>query len=158
MRLDNRVAVVTGAGSGIGRAIARGLARAGATVAAVDRDDDAMADTVAAIGAKATPFHVDLSDAQAIRRLPDAVSAEHGLPDVIVNAAGFDRVEPFLANDEQLWESLVAVNFLGPVRLTHAFLRRSSRAGVTSRSSTSLVTRAGSAASERRSTQAPRAA
>ena len=122
MRLDNRVALVTGAGSGIGRAIARGLARAGATVAAVDRDDDAMADTVAAIGAKATPFHVDLSDAQAIRRLPDAVSAEHGLPDVIVNAAGFDRVEPFLANDEQLWESLVAVNFLGPVRLTHAFL------------------------------------
>lgn len=122
MRLDNRVALVTGAGSGIGRAIARGLARAGATVAAVDRDDDAMADTVAAIGAKATAFHVDLFDAQAIRRLPDAVSAEHGLPDVIVNAAGFDRVEPFLANDEQLWESLVAVNFLGPVRLTHAFL------------------------------------
>ncbi len=41
---------------------------------------------------------------------------------MIVNAAGFDRVEPFMQNDDALWESLVAVNFLGPVRLTRAFL------------------------------------
>jgi 2-hydroxycyclohexanecarboxyl-CoA dehydrogenase len=41
---------------------------------------------------------------------------------VIVNAAGFDRVEPFLNNDDDLWTSLVAVNYLGPVRLSHAFL------------------------------------
>ena len=41
---------------------------------------------------------------------------------MIVNAAGFDRVEPFLNNDDDLWTSLVAVNYLGPVRLSHAFL------------------------------------
>ncbi len=43
---------------------------------------------------------------------------------MIVNAAGFDRVEPFLQNDDALWVSLIEVNFLGPVRLTHAFLER----------------------------------
>ena len=41
---------------------------------------------------------------------------------MIVNAAGFDRVEPFMNNDDDLWTSLVAVNYLDPVRLSHAFL------------------------------------
>ncbi|HEY2238947.1 MAG TPA: SDR family oxidoreductase, partial [Streptosporangiaceae bacterium] len=57
-----------------------------------------------------------------ILRLRDDLIAQAGLPDVIVNAAGFDRVEPFLANDDALWTNLVTVNFLGPVRLCHAFL------------------------------------
>jgi 2-hydroxycyclohexanecarboxyl-CoA dehydrogenase len=116
------VAVVTGAASGIGRAVAVGLAQAGATVAAVDRDADGLAGTVARIGARAAAHQVDLADKQAILALRDEVVAARGLPDVIVNAAGFDRVEPFMQNDDALWESLAAVNFLGPIRLTHAFL------------------------------------
>lgn len=124
MQLENKTAVVTGAASGIGRAIAVGLAKAGATVAAVDRNEDGLADTVATIGERASAHRVDLTDPQAILALRDEVVAAHGLPDVIVNAAGFDRVEPFLQNDDALWVSLVAVNFLGPVRLTHAFLER----------------------------------
>lgn len=67
---------------------------------------------------------VDLADATAVSTLRDDVIAAHGLPDVIVNAAGFDRVEPFMSNDDALWQALVAVNFLGPVRLTHAFLEK----------------------------------
>ncbi|KAA9165551.1 SDR family oxidoreductase [Amycolatopsis acidicola] len=120
MELDDKVAVVTGAASGIGRAIAATLARAGATVAAVDRDAEGLAETVRAIGG--TAHQADLSDAQAIQTLRDEVIAAHGLPGVIVNAAGFDRVEPFMDNDDALWEALVAVNFLGPVRLTKALL------------------------------------
>jgi 2-hydroxycyclohexanecarboxyl-CoA dehydrogenase len=116
------MALVTGAASGIGRAVAVSLAGAGATVAAVDRDADGLADTVATIGGQATAHRVDLADNQAILALRDEVVATHGLPDVIVNAAGFDRVEPFMQNDDALWESLAAVNFLGPIRLTHAFL------------------------------------
>jgi 2-hydroxycyclohexanecarboxyl-CoA dehydrogenase len=122
VELGNRVAVVTGAASGIGRAVAVGLAEAGATVAAVDRDADGLTGTVERIGGRAAAHQVDLADKQAILALRDEVVAAHGLPDVIVNAAGFDRVEPFMQNDDALWESLAAVNFLGPIRLTHAFL------------------------------------
>lgn len=122
MKLEHKLAVVTGAASGIGRAIALGLAQAGATVAAVDRDAAGLAATVESLGGRATAHEADLGAPQAILGLRNEVVAAHGLPDVIVNAAGFDRVEPFMQNDDALWESLVAVNFLGPVRLTHAFL------------------------------------
>ncbi|OLT02210.1 2-hydroxycyclohexanecarboxyl-CoA dehydrogenase [Pseudonocardia sp. CNS-004] len=122
MELGNTVAVVTGAASGIGRAVAEAMATAGATVAAVDRDADGLADTVRAIGGASSGHQADLADKDAILAMRDEVIAAHGLPDVIVNAAGFDRVEPFMQNDDALWESLAAVNFLGPVRLTHAFL------------------------------------
>jgi 2-hydroxycyclohexanecarboxyl-CoA dehydrogenase len=122
MELEGRVALVTGAASGIGRAIAVGLAAAGATVAAVDRDAEGLAATVDTIGERARAHETDLADPAAILALRDAVVDAHGLPHVLVNAAAFDRVEPFLDNDDALWESLATVNFLGPVRLTHAFL------------------------------------
>jgi 2-hydroxycyclohexanecarboxyl-CoA dehydrogenase len=121
VRFDNKVAVVTGAASGIGRAIAIALAEEGAVVAAVDRNEAGLKQTVQAC-ATATAHVVDLADPAAVSTLRDEVVAAHGLPGVIVNAAGFDRVEPFMSNDDALWQSLVAVNFLGPVRLTHAFL------------------------------------
>jgi 2-hydroxycyclohexanecarboxyl-CoA dehydrogenase len=120
--LTNKVAVVTGAASGIGRAIAVALAGAGASVAAADVHAAGLTETVRTIGGQASGHEVDLSSAPAILALRDDVIAAHGLPNVIVNAAGFDRVEPFLQNDDALWQALVAVNFLGPVRLSHAFL------------------------------------
>src|SRR5215469_5320703 len=122
MSLENKLALVTGAASGIGRAIALDLAGAGATVAAVDRDAHGLNETVATIGRASLAFEADLGEPAGILALRDDVAARLGLPDVIVNAAGFDRVEPFLDNDDDLWTALVAVNFLGPVRLSHAFL------------------------------------
>ncbi len=127
MTLENKLTLVTGAASGIGRAVALNFAAAGARVAAVDRDPSGLKQTLDLIGdgpaaGPALGFEVDLADPARILRLRDDLIAQAGLPDVIVNAAGFDRVEPFLANDDALWTSLVSVNFLGPVRLCHAFL------------------------------------
>lgn len=128
MTLENKLALVTGAASGIGHAVALNLAAAGARVAAVDRDPSGLDETLGMINGErpgsraALGFEVDLADPARILKLRDDLIAQAGLPDVIVNAAGFDRVEPFLANDDALWTSLVSVNFLGPVRLCHAFL------------------------------------
>jgi 2-hydroxycyclohexanecarboxyl-CoA dehydrogenase len=129
MSLESKLALVTGAASGIGRAIALNLGDAGATVAAVDRNLDGATETAAKAGPGSIAFAADLGDPAAILRLRDGVVERLGLPDVIVNAAGFDRVEPFLENDDELWTALVAVNFLGPVRLSHAFLTSIVEAG-----------------------------
>jgi NAD(P)-dependent dehydrogenase (short-subunit alcohol dehydrogenase family) len=120
--LDGQIAIVTGAASGIGRAIAITLAEAGATVAAADRNTDGVRDTVAQIGGASTAHTADLTDPAAIQGLRDDVLAAHRAPDVLVNAAGWDRIEPFMDNDDQLWQDLTAINLLGPVRVSHAFL------------------------------------
>jgi 2-hydroxycyclohexanecarboxyl-CoA dehydrogenase len=121
--LDGRVAVVTGAASGIGRAIALSLAAAGATVAAADRDADGVRATVERIGGASSAHVADLTDPAAVLALRDEVIGAHGAPDVLVNAAGWDRIEPFMDNDDELWQTLTAINLLGPVRVTHAFLQ-----------------------------------
>lgn len=133
MTLENKVALVTGAASGIGRAIALNLAEAGATVAVVDRNQSGADETVAKIGGGAVAFVADLADPTGILALRESFIERLGVPDIIVNAAGFDRVEPFLDNDDNLWQSLVAVNFLGPVRLSHAFLSAIIEAGRTAK-------------------------
>jgi len=131
--LSGRIAVVTGAASGIGRAIALTLADAGATVAAVDRNAAGVRETVADLGGLSTPHVADLTDPAAIAALRDEVVRAHRAPDVLVNAAGWDRIEPFLDNDDQLWQDLTAINLLGPVRVSHAFLKPIIAAGTPAR-------------------------
>lgn len=118
--LTGQTAVVTGAASGIGRAIALKLAQAGATVACVDRNAEGAAATAQAAGGSA--HGTDLADPAQILALRDAVVEQHGVPRVVVNAAGWDRIEPFMDNDDELWQSLTEVNLLGPIRVCHAFL------------------------------------
>jgi 2-hydroxycyclohexanecarboxyl-CoA dehydrogenase len=131
--LAGRRAVVTGAASGIGRAVALSLAEAGATVAAVDRDGDGVHATAERIGDRSTAHVADLTDAAAVLAVFDDVIGEHRIPDVLVNAAGWDRIEPFMDNDDELWQTLTAINLLGPVRVTHAFLRPVLDAGADAR-------------------------
>jgi 2-hydroxycyclohexanecarboxyl-CoA dehydrogenase len=121
--LAGRVAVVTGAASGIGRAIALSLVEAGATVAAVDRDAAGVRATAKRIAEPSTAHIADLTDPAAVLAMRDQVIAAHGIPGVLVNAAGWDRIEPFMNNDDELWQALTAINLLGPVRVSHAFLR-----------------------------------
>jgi 2-hydroxycyclohexanecarboxyl-CoA dehydrogenase len=132
---ERRIAVVTGAASGIGRATALALAREGATVVAVDLDRDGAARTAqqaardarqagreAGREAGTTAFGVDVADAAAVRSFAQRVLADVGTPDVLVNCAGWDQSRPFIETDPSFWERVVKINLLGVVAVTHAFL------------------------------------
>ena len=123
--LTGTTAVVTGAGSGIGRATATTLAEAGATVAAADIDLDsarATVDAIAALGGKAGAFFVDVTEPDAVTELRDAVNADLGLVTVLANVAGWDRIEPFIENERPFWDKVLAINLMGPITVTRAFL------------------------------------
>jgi 2-hydroxycyclohexanecarboxyl-CoA dehydrogenase len=120
-----RSALVTGAARGIGAAVARALADGGFAVAVSDRDAADAERTAAAIraaGAAAMAFTLDVTDAGSVT---DAVRAvERELPPlwVLVNNAGWDRLEPFVENDPGLWDRLLAVNLRGAFHVTRAAL------------------------------------
>ncbi len=125
MKLKDRVAVVTGAGSGIGRAIAMELARQGCHLALADIDEQAVRNTAheaAALGVRATHHRVDVTDRAAVAQLPQQVLAAHGAVHLLVNNAGVALGGNFDQVGEADFDWLMDVNFHGLVRMTRAFL------------------------------------
>lgn len=120
--MTDRIAVVTGAGSGIGRAIALGFAARGDRVIAADLDEAAAQATAAQAPDRITALPVDIADRARVDALRDAVLAEAGAPAVLVNAAGWDRTAQFLDATPEFAEKVVAINYLGPVHMCSAFL------------------------------------
>lgn len=113
--------VVTGGASGIGKATALLLSETGAKV--IIGDIDAKNGELVAREAPSIEFvPVDLGDATSISSFAETVLARHPRIDGVVNAAGWDRVEPFMENDPGLWDALIAINLLGTIRMTRAFL------------------------------------
>ena len=126
MKLDGKVVVLTGAGSGMGRELTLQLVAKGAKVAAIDMRAETLAETkelaLGIIGQVET-FLLDITDASAIKELPGEISAKLGVPDVLINNAGI--IQPFVRiNDLTLEQSekVMAVNFQGPLMMVKAFL------------------------------------
>lgn len=123
--LANRVAVVTGAASGIGRALAAALAGRGAHLALVDVDAPGLAESAGqagATGVRVTTHAVDVADRDAMAALPAAVLAAHGHVHVLVNNAGvaLDGTFDELPLDDVAW--LMGANFWGVVHGCAFFL------------------------------------
>ena len=107
MRLAEKVAIVTGAGSGIGRAIAGLFAREGARVVVADRDADRAAATVAEIafaGGQAIALTVDVTEGAAVERMAAAAAERFGRIDVLVNNAAYSEGDDILTMDEAMWD------------------------------------------------------
>ncbi len=120
--MSDDIAVVTGAGSGIGRAIALGFAARGARVVAADLDLAAAENTARENPELIRAAEVDVADRSRVDALRDEVNATVGAPNVLVNAAGWDRTDQFLNATAEFAEKVVAINYLGPVHMCSAFL------------------------------------
>ncbi len=128
VRLDGRLAVVTGAAMGIGAAIAAAFARFGADLALCDRDGDALAGTVgelAATGRRVESAVLDVRDAEAVARFIAATSPERSI-DVLVNNAGGTFEAPFLDVTPGGQQALVDANFSSVTHFVRAVAPRMS--------------------------------
>jgi glucose 1-dehydrogenase len=116
MRLLDKNALITGAGSGIGRAIALAYAGQGAGVAAADiqaEAAEATAHQIRAAGGRAIAIAADVSDAAQVQAMLDAALREFGRVHVLVAAAGIATVRHFLDLPEDEWDRVLAVNLKG---------------------------------------------
>ena len=117
MKLDDRIAIVTGAGQGIGKAIALRLANAGADVAIMDINlsaAEAAAQEIEGVGRKALPLQADVSQAAAVNAAVSQVLSTFRRVDILVNNAGIaGRTLPLTELEETDWNAVMGVNLTG---------------------------------------------
>jgi len=124
--LSERVAVVSGASSGIGEATALALASHGAKVVLGARREDRLegvAERIKAEGGQAETLPLDVADAESCRQFFGAVEGRHPAVDILINNAGLARgLGPVAAGDERDWREMVEANLMGLMRMTRLFL------------------------------------
>jgi NAD(P)-dependent dehydrogenase (short-subunit alcohol dehydrogenase family) len=126
--LQNHIAVVTGAGSGIGRAIALGYARESATVVLLDINEKTAAEVAEEIrggGGQAQSVALDVTRREDCIAIAKQVAEKIGRVSILVNNAGINRRNAFTADPEAVlkdWQDIMAINLNGTFNVTHAFL------------------------------------
>ncbi|MBM3557129.1 MAG: SDR family oxidoreductase [Alphaproteobacteria bacterium] len=132
MNLKGKTALVTGGASGIGKATVNALAAAGARVFVADIDEKggkaAEAEGKAA-GRSIEWLRLDLGDGASVDACAKEALAKAGRVDILINAAGWDRIQPFIENSPEFQDKVLAINLGGPLRLTRALLPKMAEGG-----------------------------
>jgi len=116
MRLAGKIAIITGAGSGIGEETAKLFAQEGATVIVADRAGDVasrVAEEIVASGGKAFPATVDVTREMEVKALIEGTAEKYGRLDILVNNAGYGFAGTVVNTTEEQWDALMAVNVKG---------------------------------------------
>jgi 2-hydroxycyclohexanecarboxyl-CoA dehydrogenase len=120
MRLEGRIALVTGGAGGIGAATCRRLTAEGATVAVTDLNVAGAKEIASEIGGRA--YELDVRSTASVRAAVQGAESDLGPLDVLVNNAGYDEFGFFVHTDEEMWDRVLAVNLRGVIAVTHAVL------------------------------------
>jgi NAD(P)-dependent dehydrogenase (short-subunit alcohol dehydrogenase family) len=128
LRLDGRVALVTGGGAGIGRATAHALAQAGARVAVTDIEQ-AAAERVAGELVAGEAYRLDVADEAAVGAVVEQIAARHGRIDILVNNAGLGARMPTVDLPTERWRQVMAINLDGSFFCARAVGRHMLAAG-----------------------------
>jgi len=127
MKLENRLALITGGGRGIGRAIALAFAREGANVVVAARTreeiEQVAADVFERFGREAMATECDVADFESVARAFTRAREKFGRePEILVNNAGIVETAPFIKTDEKMWQRHLAVNLTGTYYCTRSAL------------------------------------
>jgi 3-oxoacyl-[acyl-carrier protein] reductase len=124
--LDGQVALVTGAARGLGRFIAQTLAAAGAKVACIDVNPDALSETVSLIrdaGGTAEPLACDVTDSSRVNQVVEEVLGKWGALNILVNNAGITRDNMIVRMKDDQWDAVININLRGTFLFTRAAAR-----------------------------------
>ena len=113
MRLNGKIAIITGGGSGIGHATAKVFAREGAVVVIADKNLDAAQAVAKELGGKASALRVDVAIAAEVKAMVDGTVGRHGRLDILFNNAGYGITGSVVETAEDDWDALMAVNVRG---------------------------------------------
>ncbi len=129
MKLEGKIALVTGAAQGMGRAIVRHFAEQGATVYAADINVQALEETVSGLAERGRVQHCNVADEQSVLDAFARIAAESGRLDILVNNAGIGSHDSFLDTPLEHWNRVIGVNLTGAFLCSREAARLMSQAG-----------------------------